>query len=155
MFLLKFDFRAGDYRLYLSRRTSWNDCLARADRGRETVGWETGVRFLLSCPHDRIESHMPRDSSCRSSRAVTSDARIMTTMANSSVAPAADVSIANGSEFADGDDPPLSRLSRTSRHPAWANVSEHDWADWRWQAQNAVRNPKQLVELLPFTAEER
>jgi lysine 2,3-aminomutase len=76
-------------------------------------------------------------------------------MANSSAAPVADVSIANGTEFGDGDEPPLSPPSLTSRHPAWTNVSDRDWSDWRWQAQHAVRSPKQLAELLPFTAEER
>ena len=30
-----------------------------------------------------------------------------------------------------------------------------DWNDWRWQSQHAVRHPRQLVDLLPFSADER
>lgn len=65
------------------------------------------------------------------------------------------VSIANQAEFADGDEPPSQATHSTARHPAWAEVSDSDWDDWRWQSQNAVRHPKQLAELLPFSVEER
>jgi lysine 2,3-aminomutase len=34
-------------------------------------------------------------------------------------------------------------------------VPDCDWTDWRWQSQHAVRHPRQLFELLPFSAEER
>ena len=66
------------------------------------------------------------------------------------------VSIANGSEFADGDEPPSSppHRPRPDRHPAWADVPDRDWNDWRWQSQNAVRHTKRLVELLDFSPEE-
>jgi lysine 2,3-aminomutase len=60
-----------------------------------------------------------------------------------------------GVEFGDGDEPPSSRRLESPRHPAWADVPDRDWTDWRWQAQNAVRHPRQLVDLLPFTIEER
>jgi len=67
-----------------------------------------------------------------------------------------DVSIANGSEFADGDEPPSppSHRPNPDRHPAWADVPDRDWNDWRWQSQNAVRHTKRLVELLDFSPEE-
>ncbi len=66
------------------------------------------------------------------------------------------VVIASGNEHPDGDEPPSSRPSTTTpRHPAWADVPENLWTDWRWQAQNAVRHPKQIAGLLPFSSEER
>jgi lysine 2,3-aminomutase len=40
------------------------------------------------------------------------------------------------------------------RHPLWRNVPDHQWNDWRWQSQNAIRSVRQLRELLPFTQEE-
>jgi lysine 2,3-aminomutase len=79
-------------------------------------------------------------------------------MGESSGTPSPVVSIPNGIEFADGDEPPSSppiSPPRSSRHPAWADVPESDWTDWRWQAQHAVRHPRQLLELLPFSVEER
>jgi lysine 2,3-aminomutase len=56
----------------------------------------------------------------------------------------------------DGDEPPSSpaRIERSRRHPAWADVPDHEWDDWRWQSQHAVRTPKHLAELLPFSADE-
>ena len=76
-------------------------------------------------------------------------------MGDSSSTPSTVVSIPNAIEFADGDEPPSSPPNRTPRHPAWADVPDCDWDDWRWQAQNAVRHPRQIAELLPFTDEER
>jgi lysine 2,3-aminomutase len=61
----------------------------------------------------------------------------------------------SGMDFPDGDEPPSNTPSRSSRHPAWLDVPDHDWNDWRWQSQNAVRTPKQLAELLPFSVAER
>jgi lysine 2,3-aminomutase len=58
-------------------------------------------------------------------------------------------------EFGDGDEPPSLRSTRSHRHPRWANVPDGDWNDWRWQSQNAVRQPRQLIELLPFAEDER
>jgi lysine 2,3-aminomutase len=40
------------------------------------------------------------------------------------------------------------------RHPLWRNVPDHQWNDWRWQSQHAIRSVRQLRDLLPFTAEE-
>jgi lysine 2,3-aminomutase len=56
----------------------------------------------------------------------------------------------------DVDEPPDScaRAARSGRHPAWAGVPDSEWGDWRWQSQHAVRSPRQLAELLPFSAEE-
>ena len=49
--------------------------------------------------------------------------------------------IASGTEHPDGDEPPSPGPHLTSiRHPAWTDVPEHQWLDWRWQAQNAVRH---------------
>src|SRR4051794_25489273 len=76
-------------------------------------------------------------------------------MGDSTSSPSTTVSIPNGSEFADGDDPPSSPRNHSSRHPAWADVPESDWTDWRWQSQNAVRHPRQIVDLIPFTDAER
>ena len=76
-------------------------------------------------------------------------------MGDSPSSPSAVVSIPNGIEFADGDEPPSSVPKPFSRHPAWADVPEADWNDWRWQSQNAIRHPRQLVNLLPFTEDER
>src|SRR5262245_52120414 len=78
-------------------------------------------------------------------------------MGDSSCTPSPVVTIPNGNpaELADGDEPPSPPRHQSSRHPAWADVPERDWNDWRWQAQNAVRHPRQLVDLLAFTMEER
>ncbi len=40
------------------------------------------------------------------------------------------------------------------RHPAWRDVPDHLWDDWRWQSQNAVRSVRQLRQLLRFTPTE-
>ncbi len=66
------------------------------------------------------------------------------------------VAIASGAEPPDGDEPPSPRpLATTPRHPAWDDVPDHQWNDWRWQSQNAVRHAKQLAGLLAFSPEER
>jgi lysine 2,3-aminomutase len=51
---------------------------------------------------------------------------------------------------ADDDEPPGSSW----RHPLWREVPDHQWNDWRWQSQNAIRSVRQLRDLLPFTEEE-
>jgi lysine 2,3-aminomutase len=40
------------------------------------------------------------------------------------------------------------------RHPLWRSVPNHQWNDWRWQSQNAIRSVRQLRELLSFSPEE-
>src|SRR5712692_2382218 len=40
------------------------------------------------------------------------------------------------------------------RHPLWRDVPDHQWDDWRWQSQNAIRSVRQLRNLLTFTPEE-
>ncbi len=52
--------------------------------------------------------------------------------------------------FNDDEEPP----SHPRRHAAWADVPDHQWDDWRWQSQNAVRSVRQLRNLLTFTNEE-
>ena len=71
------------------------------------------------------------------------------------------VAIPTGMDFRDDDEPPsparspdLSPPTASRRHPAWADVPDADWNDWRWQSQNAVRQTKQIVELLDFSVEE-
>ena len=62
---------------------------------------------------------------------------------------------------ADTDEPPGWPLAAIppdpapDRHPTWADVPAERWDDWRWQSQNAVRTPQQLVDLLATTAAER
>jgi lysine 2,3-aminomutase len=53
----------------------------------------------------------------------------------------------NGSEE---EEPP----GKSRRHPLWRDVPDHQWNDWRWQSQNAIRSVRQLRELLAFTSEE-
>lgn len=65
------------------------------------------------------------------------------------------VSSGTGVEFAETEEPPSLPTLRSSRHPSWVDVSDRDWGDWRWQSQNAVRHARQLVELLPFSDDER
>jgi lysine 2,3-aminomutase len=50
----------------------------------------------------------------------------------------------------DDDEPP----SQPRRHAVWADVPDHQWDDWRWQSQNAIRSVRQLRNLLSFTNEE-
>lgn len=77
-------------------------------------------------------------------------------MGDSSSTPSTIVSIPDGIEFADGDEPPSLTCHPTSRrHPAWADVPESDWTDWRWQSQHAIRHPRQIADLIPFSDEER
>jgi len=76
-------------------------------------------------------------------------------MGDSSSSTGASVSHPNGAEFGDGDEPPSLTPLQSRRHPAWAGVSDAEWNDWRWQSQNAVRHPRQLIELLPLSDEER
>src|SRR5262249_14973546 len=81
--------------------------------------------------------------------------RVWTTMGDSSSSPSTVVSIPTGVEFGDGDEPPSPAGHRSRRHPAWADVPDHDWTDWRWQSQHAIRQPRQVLDLLPFTDDER
>src|SRR6516162_8175352 len=48
------------------------------------------------------------------------------------------------------DEPP----GKPRRHPLWRNVPDHQWDDWRWQSQNAIRSVRQLRDLLPFSPDE-
>jgi lysine 2,3-aminomutase len=50
----------------------------------------------------------------------------------------------------DDDEPP----SRSRRLPAWQDVPDHLWTDWRWQTQNSVRSVRQLRTLLTFSPAE-
>src|SRR5712691_12928072 len=44
--------------------------------------------------------------------------------------------------------------ARSRRHPLWRSIPGHQWDDWRWQSQNAIRSVRQLRNLLRFTPEE-
>src|SRR5436305_5046635 len=50
----------------------------------------------------------------------------------------------------DEDEPP----GKPRRHPLWHDVPDHQWDDWRWQSQNAIRSVRQLRDLLPFSPAE-
>ncbi|MCI0455215.1 MAG: KamA family radical SAM protein [Candidatus Dadabacteria bacterium] len=50
------------------------------------------------------------------------------------------------SEFSDSEEPPYRRF--------WADVSENEWRDWKWQLKNRIRTFQQLEKLLPFTEDE-
>lgn len=62
---------------------------------------------------------------------------------------------ADAIECADGDEPPSPKPHPTPRHPVWADVPDRDWNDWHWQSQNAVRHPRQILDLIPFSEAER
>src|SRR5262245_47543897 len=51
-------------------------------------------------------------------------------------------------------DPDEEPPGKPRRHPLWRDVPDHQWDDWRWQSQNAIRSVRQLRDLLPFTPEE-
>ncbi|AGA30302.1 KamA family radical SAM protein [Singulisphaera acidiphila] len=65
------------------------------------------------------------------------------------------VTIPDAVEVADGDEPPSSTPQPTPRHPVWADVPDADWNDWHWQSQHAVRHPRQILDLIPFTEAEQ
>jgi len=65
------------------------------------------------------------------------------------------VTIPDAIEPADGDEPPSSKPPPTPRHPVWADVPDSDWNDWHWQSQHALRHPRQILDLLPFSDDER
>jgi lysine 2,3-aminomutase len=48
------------------------------------------------------------------------------------------------------DEPP----GKPRRHPLWRDVPLHQWNDWRWQSQNAIRSVRQLRNLLAFSSQE-
>jgi lysine 2,3-aminomutase len=54
------------------------------------------------------------------------------------------------SGFGDDEEPP----GKPRRHPLWRDVPDHQWNDWRWQTQNAIRSIRQLRELLSFSPAE-
>ncbi len=47
---------------------------------------------------------------------------------------------------------PVRRPNRSPRprHPAWADVPDSDWNDWRWQAQHAVRHAQAARRAAPL-----
>jgi lysine 2,3-aminomutase len=59
-------------------------------------------------------------------------------------------SVCQTSNGIEEEEPP----GKPRRHPLWRNVPQHQWNDWRWQSQNAIRSVRQLRDLLPFTPDE-
>src|SRR3982751_375690 len=59
-------------------------------------------------------------------------------------------SLSPTSDWHDSEEPP----GRSRRHPLWRSVPDHQWDDWRWQSQNAIRSVRQLRNLLRFSPEE-
>jgi lysine 2,3-aminomutase len=53
------------------------------------------------------------------------------------------------------EEPGASALNRSPRHPAWKDVADEHWDDWRWQLKNRVTKREQLEPLLSLTNEER
>jgi lysine 2,3-aminomutase len=51
-------------------------------------------------------------------------------------------------------DPDEEPPGKPRRHTLWRDVPDHQWDDWRWQSQNAIRSVRQLRDLLPFTQSE-
>jgi lysine 2,3-aminomutase len=45
--------------------------------------------------------------------------------------------------------------SCSPRHSLWEAVPDHQWDDWRWQSQNAIRSVRQLRNLLPLSPAEQ
>lgn len=43
----------------------------------------------------------------------------------------------------------------SQRHPAWAQVPDQDWQDWRWQLKHRVTSLAKLDELFELSASER
>jgi lysine 2,3-aminomutase len=72
----------------------------------------------------------------------------------------------SGSLLGEAEEPPGSRQRTRSlltlceglppgkRHPAWNDVPDQQWNDWRWQRQHAVRTADQLAALLPLPDDE-
>ena len=46
-------------------------------------------------------------------------------------------------------------MARSSRHPAWADVPDHAWDDWRWQLRHRVTTLDELERRVELTPEER
>jgi len=49
----------------------------------------------------------------------------------------------------------LSEPRHWSGFPAWSNVDDEQWNDWKWQLSNRVANPAQLNATFPLTPAER
>ena len=66
----------------------------------------------------------------------------------------------NDASAENGEEPPASRLQSLKQfHSAgrgfWADVSESEWSDWRWQLKHRITTAEQLQRLLPtLTPEE-
>ncbi len=50
----------------------------------------------------------------------------------------------------DNEEPP----GTARRHPKWSDVPDHEWDDWRWQMQHAIRTTSQLAEFFSFGTQE-
>src|SRR6266446_4990174 len=86
------------------------------------------------------------DDATQGSRKTSQDQRATFTMSVSEV----EGSLSPTSDWHDSEEPP----GRSRRHPLWRSVPDHQWDDWRWQSQNAIRSVRQLRNLLSFTPEE-
>lgn len=62
---------------------------------------------------------------------------------------------ASGSHPIPGPAGAASLGARSPRHPAWRNVPDDQWDDWRWQTRHAIRTPGRLADLLPIAPEDR
>lgn len=75
-------------------------------------------------------------------------------MGESPSSPSNSLTLPSSIEIGEGEEPPSLERTCSRRHPAWANVPDQDWNNWRWQSQHAVRHPRQIVDLLPLAPED-
>lgn len=51
--------------------------------------------------------------------------------------------------------PPQTAASTSPRHPAWRDVPDTSWEDWRWQLRRRITRLEELETLLELTEDER
>ena len=44
---------------------------------------------------------------------------------------------------------------RREEFPAWADATDEEWNDWKWQFRNRISTPEQLESAFPLTIRER
>jgi lysine 2,3-aminomutase len=63
---------------------------------------------------------------------------------------------AGGEEPPGGPSPSILKSFQSAGRGFWANISDSDWNDWRWQLKHRITNLAQLEKLMPtLTPEER
>lgn len=83
-----------------------------------------------------------------------SDLRVLLEVFNRMSESEVRASVAHGfpaEQFCGEDEEPP---GKSRRHPLWRDIPDHQWNDWRWQSQNAIRSIRQLKGLIRFTPDE-